>query len=424
MDSILYEDNPHWIDRHAYDTLVERESLSQALAYLETKQVVALIGARRVGKSSLAKLMIRALLKKVDAKNIFFINLEKPEFIPLKHDAGYLNEIYDAYLKLADPDRNAKIYFFIDEIQIFDNWEVFIKSKYENSNIKFIITGSNASLLTSNYATMLAGRVLKLRIFSFSFTEFLTFKGIPHATPLERTAHKIEIARMKDEYFRWGGYYDVISVDDERIKKETLKNIAEDIILKDIVPRYSIKNSEEIRDLFYYVASNAATILNYSRLARKINIDAKSIKEYIGYFEENFLVTTLQNYHSKLTEQIKSAKKLYLNDNGFLNLGISRSLDKGARLENWVFTVLFQRKEKLTYLKADKEVDFYSDGTLYQVAYSLKEERTKKREIAAFSHFNHLSTRRCLVTYEQEGETADIPSKSIDRFIFDGGVCE
>jgi len=108
------------------------------------------------------------LLKTTKASNIFFINLEKPEFIPYKNDTNYLNKISEEYLKLVNPDINKKIYFFIDEVQVFKNWEVFIKSKYESSNIKFIITDSNSSLLKSNYATVLTGRVLKLRIYSFS----------------------------------------------------------------------------------------------------------------------------------------------------------------------------------------------------------------------------------------------------------------
>jgi len=177
MESILYEDNPHWTNSNVYDAYTPRELLPKALSYLDAKQIIALIGARRVGKSTIAKLMIKELMKSTEAKNIFFINLEKPEFIPFKNDASYLNKIYDAYLKLANPNKDERIYFFIDEIQIFENWEIFVKSKYENSNIKFIITGSNSSLLTSNYATVLTGRVLKLQVYSFSFTEFLNYKA-------------------------------------------------------------------------------------------------------------------------------------------------------------------------------------------------------------------------------------------------------
>ncbi len=418
MESILYEDNPHWTNSNVYDAYTPRELLPKALSYLDAKQIIALIGARRVGKSTIAKLMIKELLKSTKAKNIFFINLEKSEFIPFKNDASYLNKIYDAYLKLANPNKDERIYFFIDEIQIFENWEIFVKSKYENSNIKFIITGSNSSLLTSNYATVLTGRVLKLQVYSFSFTEFLNYKQIAHATPLEQVSHKIEIARAKDEYLKWGGYYNVISIDNDMIKKETLKNIAEDIILKDIVPRYNIKNSAAIKDLFYYVVSNATTTLNYSKLAKKINIDAKSIKEYVGYFEDNFLVSTIQNYHTKLTEQIKSAKKLYMTDNGFLNLGVNRSLNNGTRLENWVFTILNKREEELTYIKETKEIDFYSDNVLYQVTYNMENEQTKKREIKAFSSFSTISKNYCLITFDTQEEIDDIDVETVDTFCF------
>jgi len=414
MKSILLEDNPHWLDNNAYNDFIDREILKKAILFLDTKEVIALIGARRVGKSTIAKLLIKELLKTTKAKNIFFINLEKPEFIPYKNDASYLNNIYDEYLKIAAPFMNEKIYFFIDEIQIFQNWEVFIKSKFENSNIKFIITGSNSSLLTSNYATVLTGRVLKLQIYSFNFKEFLNYKKIEHSSLLEQTANKIEISRAKDEYLKWGGYYSVISNDDEMIKKEQLKNIAEDIILKDIVPRYKIKNSQAINDLFYYVVSNATTTINYSTLSKKIGIDAKMIKEYIAYFEDNFLVSTLPMYHNKLTEQIKSSKKLYMNDNGFLNLGVRRSKNMDSALENLVFTVLNQVDENITYIKDTYEIDFFNSKFLIQVLYDIEDEKTKKRELNAFKYFEKISSNCLLITYDTNSSVDNINIISID----------
>ncbi len=402
MDSILLEDNHHWKNTNAYEHFVSREILPKAISYLSGKQIIALIGARRVGKSTLAKLMIKELLQSVEAKNIFFINLEKPEFIPYKKDASYLSEIFDAYVKLANPDQTKKIFFFIDEIQIFQNWEVFIKSKYENSNIKFIITGSNSSLLSSEFATMLTGRVLKLSVHSFSFREFLTFKGISYSSKLEQVSNKIEISRAKDEYLKWGGYYDVISIDDAVVKKDILKNIAEDIIFKDIVPRYNIKNSSQIKDLFYYVVSNTTTTLNFSSLSKKIGIDAKTIKEYINYFEDNFLIHTISSYHTKMTEQIKSAKKLYLSDNGFLNLGINRSLNCGNSLENCVFVILHKWCEEITYIKENYEIDFRCEDTLYQVSYDIEDEKTRQRELRAFESFNSDGNYKYkLITYDK-----------------------
>ena len=420
MESILLEDNPHWNNLSAYDNFISRELLPKAVSYLTTKQILALIGARRVGKSTLAKLMIKELLKTVEAKNIFFINLEKPEFIPYKQDASYLAEIFDNYLKLANPNLSEKIYFFIDEIQIFKNWEVFVKSKYENSNIKFIITGSNSSLLTSDFATVLTGRVLKISVHSFSFTEFLKFKNISYGSRIEQISNKIEISRAKDEYLKWGGYFDVISTDDVIIKKDILKNIAEDIIFKDIVPRYNIKNSSQLKDLFYYIVSNATSSLNYLGLAKKINIDAKTIKEYINYFEDNFLIHTISSYHTKITEQIKSAKKLYLSDNGFLNLGINRTINNGVMLENEVFVVLNKFCEELTYIKENYEIDFRCENSLYQVSYNIEDEKTRQREFRAFENFDSEKKYKYkLITYDETSLSEDIEIIKYEDFVFE-----
>jgi len=421
MESTILEDNPHWLDLDVYIGFEKRDILQKAIKLLATKEIIALIGARRVGKSTIAKLLINELLKEIDAKNIFFINLEKPDFIPFKDDASYLDKIYNEYLKLANPSMDKKIYFFIDEIQIFQNWEVFVKSKYENSNIKFIITGSNSSLLTSNYATLLTGRVFKILVHSFNFLEFLAYKKIPHQTTLEQVAAKIEISRAKDEYLKWGGYHSVISTSDESIKKEYLKNIAEDIILKDIVPRYKIKNSNAIRDLFFYLISNATTTLNYTSLAKKIDIDPKMIKEYIAYFEDNFLISTISAYHNKLTQQIKSTKKLYITDNGFLNLGVNRSQNKGNMLENMVFTILNQKDEEITYMKDNYEIDFCVNGKdLYQVSYDITDEKTKSRELNAFEYFNSENKKtNTLITYDTNEEHEDVRIISLEKFIFD-----
>ena len=419
MESILLEDNKHWSDATAYEHFVNREALPKALSYLSAKQIITLIGARRVGKSTLAKLMIRELLKSVDAKNIFFINLEKPEFIPYKKDASYLSEIFESYIKLANPDLSQKIYFFIDEIQIFQNWEVFVKSKYENSNIKFIITGSNSSLLSSDFATVLTGRVLKLSVYSFSFTEFLSFKNIAHSIRIEQLSNKIAILRAKDEYLKWGGYYDVISNDDETLKRDTLKNIAEDIIFKDIVPRYNIKNSSQIKDLFYYVISNATTTLNYSNLSKKIGIDAKSIKEYIHYFEDYFLISTISSFHTKMTEQIKSAKKIYLTDNGFLNLGINRSANLGNILENEVFIVLSKICAEVTYIKENFEIDFRCEERLFQVSCKMDDEKTRNRELRAFENFDERKQyKHKVVTYDETGVSNGIEIVNFEDFAF------
>ncbi|WP_456456265.1 ATP-binding protein [Nitratifractor sp.] len=418
MDSILVEDNPHWTGPDAYGGYVEREILPKAEAMMEAKEVLAIVGARRVGKTTLAKLLIRALLQRgVDARNIFFINLEKPSFIPYKQDPSYLQKIYEAYLKLAEPDRSRRVYVFMDEVQIFQNWEVFVKAKYESENIKFVITGSNSSLRGDTFATLLTGRVLKLRLHSFSFTEFLRFKKIDFSTKIALAQNRLRIEKAQEEYMRWGGYYSVIANDSDEIKMELLANIAEDIILKDIVPRHKIKNSAEIRDLFHYLVSNATTLLNYSSLGKKLDLDAKTVKEYIGYFEDNYLITLLSRQHNKVTEAIRSTKKVYFNDNGFLNLGVTPQRNFGIALENLVFTALNRTDQRITYLREKSEVDFLVGETLIQVAYDIEDEKVLKRELKGIEEFRRPGQRALLITPYTDGEADDVEIMSFYRFV-------
>ncbi|WP_027388907.1 ATP-binding protein [Chrysiogenes arsenatis] len=424
MESVLLEDNPHWENSAAYDRYIRREKLDLALQCLEPREVLAILGARRVGKSSLARLLIRELLPAVPPRNIFFINLEKPLFIPHKTNPAYLDTIYEAYLKIAEPDLSQRIYVFLDEIQVFAGWEIFVKSRYESSFIKFVITGSNSSLLQSSYATALTGRVLKLYLSPFNFREYLTWKQVAHRTKLEQVRNKIAIKRAVDEYLRWGGYHSVFTASEVVIKRELIKNIAEDIIFKDIVPRLSIKHGGALRDLFAYIVSNTATTLNYTSLGNKLSMDPKTIKEYVDHLEDNFLLQRVPRYHTKLTAQINSARKVYLSDNGFLNLGVSAERNLGAMLENAVNVALQEYQH--VYLLENKECDFYANGSLYQVAYHVDDEATLRRELQGLHHFmcEFGLESGTIVTYDRN-ETRHIEDKtvefvSIENFLLSG----
>jgi len=203
-----------------------------------------------------------------------------------------------------------------------------------------------------------------------------------------------------------------------------IKNTAIDIMKNGamagiyFVRKCLIKNSTAIKDMFYYVVSNATTIVNYSSLAKKLNIDSKTVKEYIGYFEDNFLISTISNYHNKLAQQIKSAKKLYLNDNGFLNLGVNRTENRGSYLENLVFNALYASDDKLTYLKDVYECDFYTQNRLYQVSYNIEDEKTKKRELNGFNSFKfNNDTKSILITYDTNEVIDDVEIISVDKFM-------
>lgn len=145
------------------------------------------------------------------------------------------------------------------------------------------------------------------------------------------------------------------------------------------------------------------------------------IKEYIGYFEDNFLISTIDAYHTKLTQQIKSTKKVYANDNGFLNLGINRNVNNGNILENMVFTIFNQKDKEITYVKDNYEIDFCIDNEyLYQVSYDISDEKTKQRELNAFKHLNaDNSKKNILITYDTNENNDDVQVISLEKFIFE-----
>ncbi len=415
LKEILVEQNVHWTDKQK--SYIKRDILDKLISYLPLKQIITITGIRRCGKSTLAKEAINHLIESgTDTNNILFVNLEHPYFLEFRHDPNYLGVIYEAYLKLFNPD--GKIYVIFDEIQYFDQWQVYIKSKYESGDIKYIITGSNSSMLSNELNTLLSGRSLNIHLDTFSFTEFLDFKNIAYRNELDRISNKIAIYRAKEEYLIWGGFYEVMEVDDENIKKDILLSYAKNIIYQDIVPRYNIRNSEVVERLFFYLLTTVTGQLNYTTLSDTFDVSDKTIKEYINYFEDVFLLKRIDKFHNKPKERIKSSKKIYALDNGFIQIAPKNSKNLGNALENWVFTVLNAKENDLYYLKDGKEIDFYEDGILYQVSYEIANEKTKKREVEAFYNFSDISKNYCLITFDTREEVDGVNVEAIDDYLF------
>lgn len=416
IEKILNEQNRHWFGEKK--NYIKREKFKTLVSFLPLKQIITITGIRRCGKSTLAKTAINYLIENgVEAKNILFVNLEQPYFLEYREDANFLEKIYEEYLKLLNPI--GKTYIVFDEIQFFDNWEIYIKSKYESSDIKFIITGSNSSMLSSELSTMLTGRSLNIHLDTFSFKEFLDYKKIDYSTRLEQINKRIQISRAKDEYLKWGGFFEVFEIEDEFAKKALLISYARNIIYRDIVPRYKIRNSQTIEKLFFYLLDNATNVLNYSSLANTFELSDKTIKEYISYFEETFLFQRIDKYHTKPKERIKSVKKLYIKDNGFLQIAPKKSPNFGTMLENFVFNHLSSKNEEISYIKENLEIDFYDESCLYQVSYNIEDEKTKQRELRAFESFKNINKNAKLITYDTNEENPIVKIISFENFIFE-----
>jgi predicted AAA+ superfamily ATPase len=275
-------------------------------------------------------------------------------------------------------------------------------------------------MLSNELSTLLSGRSLNIHLDTFSFTEFLDYKNIEYKDELSQITNKIQIARAKEEYIKWGGFYEVFEVEDESIKKELLINYVRNIIYQDIVPRYSIRNSQVLERLFFYLLSNATSLINYTTLSNTFEISDKSIREYINYFEETFMLKRIDKFHNKPKERIKSFKKIYALDNGFLQIAPKLSDNLGKNLENIVFIALNQKNEEVYYLREVQEIDFLSQSRLYQVSYDISEAKTRQRELGSFEYFNKDNKyTNFLITYDKNEELENVKVLSFEKFMFE-----
>ncbi|WP_321777502.1 DUF4143 domain-containing protein [Sulfurimonas sp.] len=153
-------------------------------------------------------------------------------------------------------------------------------------------------------------------------------------------------------------------------------------------------------------------------MAKTFNISDKSIKEYINYFEDVFLLKRIDKFHNKQKEKIKSTKKIYALDNGFLQIAPKHSKNLGASIENLVFMTLNQKDKQVSYLKDTYEIDFFTKGVLTQVSYDISDDKTKKRELNAFKHFKKNDKEKFqLITYDTDETIDNVKVVSIDKYL-------
>jgi predicted AAA+ superfamily ATPase len=295
--------------------LIRREIQDDIEPFIKFKEVVIITGPRRGGKSSLMKLICDDLIKKdkVSPSNILYLNFEDERFIEFY--TGDFAQIFELFLQINRP--TGRLYFFLDEIQNVTGWERWVNRLYENENIKIFITGSNASLLSSEISTALTGRNRTITNFPFSFGEFLTFRNYRlQENDFYQTKKRAIIKSFFQEYLKLGGYPEIIKINDPTLLEQYFK----DIIYRDILPRYSIKKIKEIRKLCLFLASNLGSIHSYNRLQSLIGVKSiNTVKTYLEILEEAYLFYRINLFDYSIKRQIYNPSKIYIIDTALGN---------------------------------------------------------------------------------------------------------
>jgi len=354
------------------DTGIKREKyIKKIYPYLKRKEVIVLKGIRRSGKSTIVKQLIQELIKnKIDKKQILYLNLEDYNFAN-NLNLDLFEQIFKAYKNYSK--NKKKTYFFIDEIQKIKGWEKWIRTKYDlDEPIKFIVTGSSASLLSKELSTLLTGRNLSFSIFPLSFKEFTKFSK----------------TKSLKEYFKFGGFPEVVLERSEDQKEFILEQYFTDIIHKDIIDRYNIRNAKQLIELARYLISTSGSKVSINKLSKILGISKDTISLYIHYMIDAFLLFEVPyfSFSAKIKHSITKLPKLYVLDNGLINIvDVKYSKNIGQMFENTILIRLLEHYKEISYWSDSKsEVDFVIDKKAINVTST---DKIPDREIIGLKNF-------------------------------------
>ncbi len=387
---------------------------------LAVNKAITIIGPRRAGKTFYILQKFSRL--RSEGKAAVFFPLDDDRIYPPSLDD--LQSLVKVFYELF-PDAEEK-YLFLDEVQEVENWELFVKRALERDGFRVYLTGSSSKLLSREIATALRGRTLTFEMFPFSFREFLRAKGFTPSRYIS-TRDEARIKAFLREYLEFGGFPEVVLLDDPFLKRKTLSEYIDVMLYRDVVERHNVKNLKAIRLFLKLLMASFAKEFSVNKTARYmkgmgVEVSRNTLYSYFEYFEEAYLVFPLRKFSHNLREIEKSLPKIYIIDSGLINAYSSRSGGSIGRLmENAVFLELRRREKELYYFKDERgrEVDFVvvEDGIvsgLIQVSYSLDEPETFEREVSALmSASEKLNCDSLTIINWERDDTIEVEGKKV-----------
>lgn len=367
---------------------------------LKHERIVVVSGVRRAGKST----VLRQFAQKMD--DWHYANFD---------DERLINFSVDDFqsMMVIFHKRSLSKNIIIDEIQNVEGWERFAR-RIHDEGYKLFVSGSNAKMLSSELGTHLTGRYAKIELFPFSFKEFINFKGLDLQTVT--TAVKAQVLNYFDEYLLNGGFPEYLNFNDT----EFLKRTYDDILYRDIVSRYGIRNVKQFKQLSHYLFTNFTKDTNYSTLKDNLNFaNTTTVSNYIHYLEESYLLFEVFQFDYSLKKHQSNQKKIYAIDNGLRNsIAFQFSKEYGNHLENMIFIELKRRGCDIYFYRSKKECDFVivdreKVSKVIQVTYSLNDANRVREINGLLEAMKELKTDNGIIITAHQDETLRIDDKEI-----------
>lgn len=379
--------------------MVERIEYLERLIAFKDKQVIKIItGIRRCGKSTLLEMFQTYLLGSgVDEEQIIVINFEDYDFIDLVEPKNLYAYIKERLLP------HKRMYLFFDEIQHVKDFQRVVDSLYIKKDLDIYITGSNAHMLSGELATLLSGRYVEISMLPLSFKEYVSATG------------EANLMKAYREYTESSSFPYALELRyDFKILQDYLRGIYSTIVLKDIMQRNKIVEPMMLESMLRFVFDNIGNQLSTKKIADTMTsegrkIDIRTVERYLTAFMESYVVYEAKRYNIKGKQYLKTLEKYYAVDVGLRTMLLGkRGFDAGRILENIVYLELLRRGYDVYVGKVgDMEVDFVAmnrDGLVYyQVAATVRDENTLKRELKSLQAIND-SYPKIILTLDEDPE--------------------
>lgn len=355
-------------------------------------KIITIPGVRRCGKSSRMEAVVNALLASgVERERFLWVSFDDERLVCMTSDQ--LDLIIEAYREMYPDIDLSTVYMFFDEIQLIENWEYFVMRLYKHYSKNIYISGSNATMLSSELKSALRGWPEEEETFPLSFREYCEFKDIKTDSWLES-----DIAKLRNAFFDYnneGGFPEVVLTQNPLQKARILQTYFDTMLLRDLVEHYGLSNIEVLR---YYLKRIMANLTKPTSI-RAIHNDIKSrglkvskddLYGWASHACDIFMFIRIANYSKSLQKIENSQPKYYCIDNGLRDaVLLPQSDDDGKKLENTVFLQLYRRRtpiDQIYYYQGKGECDFVVQrgvdiNQLIQVTWNMADEETRRREI-------------------------------------------
>jgi len=339
--------------------IYQRRIFNDLAQQLNFQEIVVLTGMRRVGKTTLLKMVF----DRVKSGNKVFLDLENPIVQQVFSEIDYDNIWSNLSNYGLVPTEKA--FIFLDEIQSMPEIVRVIKYLYDHYDVKFFVTGSSSFYLKNLFPESLSGRKIIFELFPLDFEEFLIFKGFTVSFSnnfQEKSKQKNLIFYEKkknyfEEYLHYGGFPQVVLLSDTNRKTAMLSDIFTSYFEKEVKSLADFRNISIFRDLVFLLMQRIGSKLDISKIASTLGTSRQSIYSYLSFLEKTYFVNLISPYSTNVDREISGTKKVYLCDTGFVNL--FGKIDEGSLFENAVFNNLV-RVGKVNYYqrRSGTEIDF------------------------------------------------------------------